>query len=135
MVDLTRRGICMCQGVVYEVEGKPEKTMACYCKHCKLNAGGAFQIVASFNKEQVKVVSGENLIGTWTLKDTTTGNDKHKRFCTRCGCTLWTVPMMFGGDKFMVRTSLLENGLEDYKPEGEIFTAGRPAYIEAIRGI
>lgn len=68
------------------------------------------QQTACYNKEQVKVLSGEDLIGTWTLKDTISGNDKHKRFCTRCGCTLWTVPMIYNGDKFMVRTSLLENG-------------------------
>ncbi|EGE08071.1 hypothetical protein TEQG_07137 [Trichophyton equinum CBS 127.97] len=135
MAGLTRRGTCMCQGIVYEVNDKPEMTVACYCKHCSLNAGSAFQIIACYNKEQVKVLSGEDLIGTWTLTDTTSGNDKHKRFCTRCGCTLWTVPMMYNGDKFMVRTSLLENGLEDFKPESEIFATGKPSYLESIKGL
>ncbi|KAM5472774.1 hypothetical protein MferCBS49748_001442, partial [Microsporum ferrugineum] len=110
MANLTRHGTCMCKGVNFEVKNEPEKVYACYCGDCKLNAGGAFQITAVFKKEQVKVLSGEDMIGNWTIKNTSSGKEKHKRFCTRCGCTLWTIPMLRNGDIIIVRTSLLENG-------------------------
>ncbi len=53
---------------------------------------------------------GADLLQTWVLKDTLSGCDKHKVFCRRCGCTLWTVPMKHNGSHMIVRTSLLENG-------------------------
>ncbi|KAK2873801.1 hypothetical protein FQN49_002064 [Arthroderma sp. PD_2] len=75
------------------------------------------------------------MIGNWTIKKTTSGSEKHKRFCTRCGCTLWTIPMKHNGEKIIVRTPLLENGLETFKPEIEIFASQRPSYLEPAKGI
>ena len=65
---------------------------------------------AKFNKEQVTVIKGANLIKTYILLDTTSGVEKHKLFCDTCGCTLWTIPMKHNGDKIIVRTALIDDG-------------------------
>ena len=65
---------------------------------------------AKFKKEQVEVEQGEELTKIWTLSDNLSGSDKHKVFCSQCGCTLWTIPMKHGGSHLIVRTSLLEKG-------------------------
>jgi len=116
-------GSCLCEGVHFAVEGEPEKVFICYCSHCMKNAGGPGQIMAKFPKEQVKVKQGLELIKTWVLNDTMSGSEKHKLFCGRCGCTLWTIPMSHGGTHFIVRTSLIDNGLEIFKPKAEFFAS------------
>jgi hypothetical protein len=104
------QGSCLCNGVQYTVTGEPEASIVCYCTDCKKNAGAPFQMGAKFDKSAINITEGEDLIGTWIVKQTHSGNDKHKQFCKRCGCTLWTKPMAYGGDKFVVRTSLIDGG-------------------------
>jgi hypothetical protein len=65
---------------------------------------------AKFKRDQVTVEAGEDLISTFVLKDTLSTCEKHKLFCSRCGCTLWTVPMKHGGSHWIVRTALIEDG-------------------------
>ncbi|OJJ62605.1 hypothetical protein ASPSYDRAFT_28236 [Aspergillus sydowii CBS 593.65] len=106
------KGACLCEGVQFEVHGDPESVFICYCAHCSKNAGAPGQISAKFKKEQVEVEQGEELTKIWTLSDNLSGSDKHKVFCSQCGCTLWTIPMKHGGSHLIVRTSLLEEGTE-----------------------
>jgi hypothetical protein len=49
-------------------------------------------------------------MSTYVLTDNLSGCDKHKVFCSRCGCTLWTIPMKHAGSHWIVRTALIENG-------------------------
>ncbi len=59
-------------------------------------------------KTMVEDPSGHGKV--YTIKDTESGKPKYKHFCGNCGCTFWTVPMVYGGDLRMVRTSLIKNG-------------------------
>ena len=65
---------------------------------------------AKFPKEAVKIEQGEEYISDWLVPTTISGFEKHKIFCKRCGCTLWTIPMAHGGSHYIVRTALLEGG-------------------------
>lgn len=65
---------------------------------------------AKYDRAQITVIKGLDLTKTYILEDTLSGCKKHKVFCETCGCTLWTVPMKHDGQKFIVRTSLIENG-------------------------
>ncbi|KAK2786859.1 hypothetical protein FQN52_007600 [Onygenales sp. PD_12] len=155
MATQTCHGTCLCEAVRFAVEGQAEKVFMCYCKDCIKNGGAPYQIViyltapytqhtpanpiitqmGKFNEEQVKLQSGDELVGTWVVKKTTSGIEKHKLFCNRCGCTLWTIPMGHKGEKFIVRTALLEDGLGIFKPEAEFFASLRPSYLEAPKGV
>ncbi|KIN09015.1 hypothetical protein OIDMADRAFT_48851 [Oidiodendron maius Zn] len=115
------RGCCLCGGVIFDVVGEPETCFQCFCQHCQKSAGAPSQLSAKFNKNQVHVKLGRELLKTYILKDTLSGQDKHKVFCSDCGCTLWTIPMRHGGDSFIVRTSLMENGLQKYVPNVVLF--------------
>lgn len=122
------KGSCLCEGVKFTVQGTPDAIFICYCSHCKKNAGAPGQIAslkppsdfqdliltisqsAKFKCENVHVLEGSEHINTWILKDNLSGCEKHKKFCSRCGCTLWTIPMKHSGSHWIVRTALLENG-------------------------
>jgi len=56
------------------------------------------------------MIEGDEFMSTWILKDTQSGNEKHKVFCKQCGCTLWTIPMKFEGKYKIIRTALIEDG-------------------------
>ncbi|PLB35001.1 GFA family protein [Aspergillus candidus] len=124
------KGACLCEGVQFRVEGEPKNVFICYCTHCSKNAGAAGQISAKFKKEQVELEQGQKLLKTWILEDTVSGSEKHKLFCSQCGCTLWTIPMRHGGSHLIVRTSLLEDGLSRLLYKAEFF-ASRKAGVAA----
>lgn len=106
---------------------------------------------AKFPTSSVKIAEGESLLGKFVVSKTGSGYEKHKIFCKVCGCTLWTIPMSHGGKKYIVRTSLLDQGsvtgvlaslftmliidrLRSLKPEVEFYTELRPGYLRACEG-
>ncbi|KAK9350160.1 Mss4-like protein [Lipomyces doorenjongii] len=103
-------GSCLCEGVSFSVQEQPEKVIACYCSHCSKNAGAPGQYLGKYHRDNVKIATGEQLLQTFTLNDTSSGSPKHKIFCGKCGCTLWTIPTHHGSAYLMVRTSLLDRG-------------------------
>ncbi|KAL2013188.1 hypothetical protein VTN00DRAFT_713 [Thermoascus crustaceus] len=134
MDGFTYHGSCLCEGISFNIRGQPEKVFMCYCSDCQKNAGAPYQICAKFDKDQVETLEKEAQIGNWIVRQTVSGAEKHKRFCTRCGCTLWTVPMNHGGEKFIVRTALLEGGLETLRPAAEFFAPCKPSYVTSPEG-
>lgn len=128
-------GTCLCDSISLQTVGDPEKVFACYCTDCSKNAGGPYQICAKFDKSQVIVRDPQQLQRTWVVKKTHSGSEKHKVFCGRCGCTLYTMPMSHGGEKLIVRTSLLRDGFFEMKPQAEFFTGCRPKFVEGLNGV
>jgi hypothetical protein len=64
---------------------------------------------ARVNSQQIHIQeneSGWNLAYHEWLQVTSTSIKN----CTRCGCTLWTIPMHLGGQKLIVRVALLDKG-------------------------
>ncbi|KAI1611859.1 Mss4-like protein [Exophiala viscosa] len=114
-------GSCLCGGITVEIHGKPDTVMQCYCDHCQMNASAPFQIVAKYDKSQVIVQTGEDLVKHYIVTNTASGQPKHKVFCSSCGCTLWTIPMKYGDANRFVRVSLIEDGLKNLKPDQVLF--------------
>ncbi|PMD48771.1 hypothetical protein L207DRAFT_595191 [Hyaloscypha variabilis F] len=110
MSQTVRHGSCLCESIQFTVKGEPEKVLLCYCRDCSKNAGGPYQISAKFHATTVKIAKGEDLLRQFTIAKTNSGFEKHKIFCKACGCTLWTIPMSHAGEKYIVRTSLLDGG-------------------------
>ena len=52
-------GGCACGKVRYYSIGKPVKTGLCHCRYCQLRTGTAFGISVYFNKENIKIESGD----------------------------------------------------------------------------
>lgn len=77
--------------------------------------------VAKYDKSQIKVYDPQNCSKVYIINKTASGKDKHKVFCGRCGCTLWTIPQLHNGDKLILRTALLGEG--SVSPEEDIFDA------------
>ena len=85
-------GGCACGKVRYHTIGKPVKTGLCHCRYCQLRTGTAFGISVYFNKENLKIESGDLKKYTFTTEN---GNTFVTNFCTNCGTSLfWTLSHM-----------------------------------------
>ncbi|KAJ5464011.1 hypothetical protein N7475_007146 [Penicillium sp. IBT 31633x] len=133
MEEPVYHGSCLCKGITFEIQGEPEKVFICYCRDCAKNAGAPYQVCAKFRKSQVHVEAKSDATeGTWIIQKTTSGSEKHKKFCIQCGCTLWTIPMHHGGDRFIVRAALLDSGsLEKLAPSAEFFASSKPSWVKS----
>ncbi|KAH8588228.1 Mss4-like protein [Bisporella sp. PMI_857] len=110
MSEKVYQGSCLCDGVRFTTHGEPDKVFACYCSDCLKNAGAPYQICSKMPRSAVHVSEGAEFLSTWVCKETASGHEKHKVFCSRCGCTLWTIPMHHKGEVYVVRSALLQAG-------------------------
>lgn len=101
---------CLCGGVklTFRADAQPI-TAHCFCEHCSQHAGGLSQLTMLFDSDAVTVEDPENLIVTYNVTGTASGQGKPKSFCGRCGCTLFTKPVFYEG-KIFVRASLIPGG-------------------------
>ncbi|KAH6892572.1 Mss4-like protein [Thelonectria olida] len=127
-------GSCLCGSVRFTIVSDPVTVLSCFCNHCSKGAGGANQILAKFATKDIEVVGNEDDMAKYELKDTSSGQVKEKSFCRRCGCTLWTIPASAKGKFHLVRTALLNGGLQ-LQPANEIFVKNRPSWMSAIEGV
>ncbi|KAI3530424.1 hypothetical protein CTAM01_12217 [Colletotrichum tamarilloi] len=127
------RGSCLCGGIEIQTSSTPLAVLSCFCIHCSKSAGGSHQIIAKFETQFVRVLSGSDLISNFTLADTSSGSPKEKSFCRTCGTPLWTTPSSAKGRYILIRTSLLEGGTE-LRPDSEIFVKFRPPWQQVVDG-
>ncbi|PYH76968.1 hypothetical protein BO82DRAFT_406579 [Aspergillus uvarum CBS 121591] len=126
------RGSCLCKAVSFSVRGSPEKVFICYCQDCVKNSGAPYQLCAKFHRSQLHFEANrDENIGTWVVTKTSSGAEKHKKFCAKCGCTLWTIPMNHGGEHLIVRAALVDHGLETFSPQAEFFAGLRPSWVKS----
>jgi hypothetical protein len=99
-------------------------------------AGGPCQVVAVFNTSEVQILKTRDKFKTYEIPGSCTysGHDKVKVACKECGCTLYTVPMKWGGEKMVIRTSLFDGGFERWRPTQEWFVKRRPEWLKPIDG-
>ncbi|KAK4233073.1 Mss4-like protein, partial [Achaetomium macrosporum] len=126
-------GSCLCGGIRFTIASEPETILSCSCEHCSKGAGGTNQLIAKFTQADVKISSGEHLIATYTITDTSSGAPKDKTFCRTCGVPLWTVPASARGTHLLIRPSLLSEW-HHFKPQSEIFVGRRPVWANPVDG-
>src|SRR5690606_7577559 len=76
-------GRCLCEAIVYEIEGELGPIFNCRCSKCRRWHGAAFRTRASIKISQFKWVSGEQLLSSYKSSDNVT-----KTFCSVCGSNL-----------------------------------------------
>ena len=117
MVDASDpHGSCLCGAINFTIHGSPSTRMMCYCLDCRKNSGHLGQALGLLNHDQVEIKDPENNIKEWVITKTSSGSPKRKVFCGRCGSTLMTIPMKHNGEKVVIRSTLLDEGIEHFLP-------------------
>ena len=77
------RGSCLCKRVRFEIHGKPGRASHCHCSMCRKATGAVFGTYADVRIENLKIVSGAELIMRYRSSP-----GVERTFCARCGSTL-----------------------------------------------
>jgi hypothetical protein len=77
-------GSCLCGGVQFEIDGEFEPRSFCHCTSCKRLSGGVGTANARIRSDSVRIVSGEELLRTYTPE-----GGSAKTFCSACGSNLF----------------------------------------------
>ena len=77
------RGSCLCRRVRFEIQGQLGATSHCHCSMCRKATGAAFGTYAEVKIENLKIVSGAEVIMRYRSSP-----GVERTFCARCGSTL-----------------------------------------------
>jgi hypothetical protein len=108
------RGRCLCGGVRFEVDERPETVRYCHCTSCKKLSGGGGTVNARVSSSSIRILEGQELLQTYQPME-----GSAKTFCRSCGSNL------FGGgwpesDVCSVRVTTFEEPL-DAKPRAHLY--------------
>ncbi|OCL15334.1 hypothetical protein AOQ84DRAFT_307407 [Glonium stellatum] len=134
----TTLGHCLCNAISLAIPltVEPSLSFICHCRDCQRNASGPYQVVVIFPSSSVRINGLDKILKEHTIPGSATlsGSDKVKAFCSLCGCTLFTVPVKWSGEKTVVRIALFDEGLGKWPPTQEWFVKSRPLWIRAAEG-
>jgi len=97
------QGGCLCGAVRYTSDAEPALTAICHCDHCQKTSGSAFSVNVGVPVAGLRV-SGAALATFEDLGES--GQPVHRRFCGKCGSSLFTDADAFAGISFIKGGSL-----------------------------
>jgi hypothetical protein len=117
------RGSCLCKRVRFEIQGQLGPTSHCHCSMCRKATGAAFGTYAEVKNENLKIVSGAELILRYRSSP-----GVERTFCARCGSTL-----QFVSEKNAGKVEIALGTLDDdpgIKVPRHIFVASKAPWFE-----
>jgi hypothetical protein len=114
-------GSCLCGVLEFEIRLPSRFCAHCHCSNCRRAHGAAFVTWVGFQKEQVKVIAGRDLIHRY-LTDT----GAVRSFCGRCGSTVFYEGPRWPGELHVARANI--NGEIDRVPSGHYYVDHRASW-------
>lgn len=121
-------GRCLCEAIVYEINGELGPVYNCHCSKCRRWHGAAFRTRASIKKSQFKWVKGEELLSKYNSSENAT-----KTFCSICGSCLTTTYKNFP-DIIGIPLGGLEQD-PGVRPEANIFVDSKASWYIPCDGL
>ncbi|KZF22455.1 hypothetical protein L228DRAFT_153333 [Xylona heveae TC161] len=123
----THTGKCDCGQLEWTVKLEDESHVLCHCDTCKKLSGGAFTLNQIVPKDNVKVLKGDLKNYTYAGES---GNPVHCYYCANCTTSPFHHQTVLG-DKYVVRTGLLDN-YKELKPSAEIFGKAKLSWLPEV---
>ncbi|HBJ70201.1 GFA family protein [Alcaligenes faecalis] len=79
------KGSCLCQGVVFEIEGAVTDLLYCHCSMCRKSHGSAFRARGKVKTKEFHWRRGQELLRFYESSP-----GEHRGFCSRCGSNILT---------------------------------------------
>ncbi|KAH7324268.1 Mss4-like protein [Stachybotrys elegans] len=132
---------CLCGAiqVSFPVSGEGfVNAFVCHCANCRKITASMFASNFVIKKTHLKWVRGRENLKEFTQSETIRrGNDMTNSFCSTCGGLMWRYSSG-NPDIFFMRIGTVDDfHLHETKlrPQVEIFTEGRVAWLDAIEGV
>ena len=122
------RGSCLCKRVRFEIQGQLGGASHCHCSMCRKATGAAFGTYAEVKIENLKIVSGAELILRYRSSP-----GVERTFCARCGSTL-----QFVSEKSPGKVEVALGTLDDdpgIKVPRHIFVASKAPWFDITDGL
>ncbi|KAF2168776.1 hypothetical protein M409DRAFT_36243 [Zasmidium cellare ATCC 36951] len=127
----TRTSSCLCKSVQIEVTGTDKGAVLCHCANCQAQSGSAFMHNHRFTKSDIKFTKGEHLVKRYADKNTKSGNELTRGFCSNCGSTLFLMNPAFKG--LTILTAGTMDG-ERTQPSMELFPENKYQWLGDVTG-
>jgi hypothetical protein len=116
-------GRCLCEEIVYKIEGELGPIFHCHCSKCRRWHGAAFRSRATVQASQFRWVKGEDLLSNYYSSESVV-----KHFCSVCGSNLIST---YENDPTKIGVPL--GGLEQAptnQPEGHMFVGSKSPWFK-----
>ena len=117
-------GSCLCGSIKFELFGDMERIYLCHCMRCRRSTGTAHASNIFTNPENIKWLSGKDLIQRFELPE---AERFMKQFCSRCGSCVPYVNRL--GTKLVVPAGSLYEQFA-ISPEKNIYWESRAKWYE-----
>lgn len=117
------KGSCLCGSIQYEINGEIGNAYFCHCRRCRKASGSAFATNAKISPEQFKLISGKDVIKSYTYEET----GLVRKFCSNCGSPIISERTSSGITA--IRLGTLDTPI-DKTPIGHIFAASKAEWFE-----
>ncbi|KAK4499786.1 hypothetical protein PRZ48_007972 [Zasmidium cellare] len=127
----TRTSTCPCKSVEIEVTGTDKGAVLCHCSNCQAQSGSAFMHNHRLTKSDMKFTRGQDFVKTYVDKNTKSGNELTRGFCSNCGSSLFLTNPAFKG--LTILTAGTMNG-ERTQPSMELFPESKYQWVGDVTG-
>lgn len=118
-------GSCLCGQVECEVVGPFKRFYQCHCDRCQKKTGSAFASLIFTNPDQIKWISGQELIKRYDLPHAVRFSNS---FCSNCGSQ---VPYLSRDGSALVIPAGYLNGDPEIRPSANIFWQEKGCWFDA----
>ncbi|RHZ46075.1 GFA family protein [Aspergillus thermomutatus] len=129
-------GSCLCQKIRYKVTGPPKTTIICHCDSCRKSTGSAFMANSFCLKDQLQLLTGEDVLRVYKDKDTASGNTLLRSFCSNCGSPLFISSKSLEYNAVTVTSGTMNLGpsKSEWEPKMEVFCMRRREWLAPMEG-
>lgn len=114
------RGSCICESVVFTLEGEPFDIVQCHCSKCRKSSGSSADAMITVDKNKFSWIEGQDFVKVYK------GNSGSQRsFCQNCGTSL---PVL-DGEKYWVPAGVL-NGEYEARVKAHIYVGSKTSWDE-----
>ncbi|KAJ5325315.1 uncharacterized protein N7506_008417 [Penicillium brevicompactum] len=120
-------GSCLCGNLKYEFTSEPVTKATCHCLSCRKISGSTNTLNLLLPEDKLQVTRGSPTKHTSMHES---GLNLTVHFCNECGCAIYKTHEKFPG-MVVVLAGTLDgpHGLEESKPEAELYAQHRVAWL------
>lgn len=135
-------GSCLCRAITYQITATPLYSAYCHCSQCRRFSGSAFAAIAGFRMSDLKVMTGAELLASYTKTADADvavapaegrsigGVTTRLRFCKACGSSMFAEKISEGTEGLVhLRLGTVETPLS-FRPQAHVHLASKAAWFE-----
>ena len=111
-------GGCLCGAVRYSSDAEPVAQVVCHCEACRRISGSTYSFNVAIPEDSLTV---EGEVATYEDMSGSSGQPMYRRFCPKCGSSLYGGGPAYGPLYFIKAGTLDDPGW--VKPETHIWTS------------